>query len=116
IDLVRLEIEELVAGRCLAKKPVVPVSSITGAGLDELRKAILASVAEIDDRDATTRVFRLPIDRVFTMKGFGSVITGTTFSGRLDVDRDVEILPGGLHSRARSIQVHGEPRDFASAG
>ena len=116
IDLVRLEIEELVAGSFLAGKPIVPVSSITGAGLDDLRKAILASVAEIDDRDATTRVFRLPIDRVFTMKGFGSVITGTTFSGRLNVDNEVEVLPGGLRSRARSIQVHGEARDFASAG
>src|SRR5213593_836215 len=116
IDLVRLEIEELVAGSFLAGKPIVPVSSITGAGLDDLRKAILGSVAEVDDRDATTRVFRLPIDRVFTMKGFGSVITGTTFSGRLNVDSEVEVLPGGLRSRARSIQVHGEPRDFASAG
>ena len=116
IDLVRLEIEELVAGSFLAGKPIVPVSSVTGAGLDDLRKAILASVAAIDDRDATTRVFRLPIDRVFTMKGFGSVITGTTFSGRLNVDSEVEVLPGGLRSRARSIQVHGETRDSASAG
>ncbi|PYQ60154.1 MAG: selenocysteine-specific translation elongation factor, partial [Acidobacteria bacterium] len=116
IDLVRLEIEELVAGSFLAGKPIVPVSSVTGAGLDDLRKAILASVAAIDDRDATTRVFRLPIDRVFTMKGFGSVITGTTFSGRLNVDSEVEVLPGGLRSRARSIQVHGESRDSASAG
>ena len=116
LDLVRLEIEELVAGSFLAGKPIVPVSSITGAGLDDLREAILASVAAIDDRDATTRVFRLPIDRVFTMKGFGSVITGTTFSGRLNVDSDVDVLPGPLRSRARSIQVHGEPRDYASAG
>src|SRR5206468_11197666 len=116
IDLVRLEIEELVARSFLAGKPIVPVSSVTGAGLDDLRKAILGSVAEVDDRDATTRVFRLPIDRVFTMKGFGSVITGTTFSGRLNVDSDVEVLPGGLRSRARSIQVHGEPRELASAG
>src|SRR5205807_2018095 len=83
--------------------------AVTGAGLDDLRKAILATVAAIDDRDATTRVFRLPIDRVFTMKGFGSVITGTTFSGRLNIDSDVEVLPGALRSRARSIQVHGEP-------
>src|SRR5882672_3916292 len=116
IELVRLEIEELVAGSFLAGKPIVPVSSVTGAGLDDLRNAILTSVAEIDDRDATTRAFRLPIDRVFTMKGFGSVITGTTFSGRLNVDSEVEILPGGLRSRARSIQVHGQPRDSASAG
>jgi selenocysteine-specific elongation factor len=116
LDLVRLEIEELVAGSFLAGKPIVPVSSITGAGLDDLRRALLTSVAEVEDRDATTRVFRLPIDRVFTMKGFGSVITGTTYAGRLNIDTDVEVLPGGKRSRARNIQVHGEARDFASAG
>jgi len=116
LELVRLEIEELVAGSFLEGKPIVPVSSTTGAGLDDVRHAILESVASVDDRDATTRVFRLPIDRVFTMKGFGSVITGTTYSGRIDVEREVEALPGGDRSRARAIQVHGEPRDFASAG
>jgi selenocysteine-specific elongation factor len=116
VDLVRLEIEEMVAGSFLAGKPIVPVSSVTGAGLDDLRAALLASVAEVDDRDATTRVFRLPIDRVFTMKGFGSVITGTTYAGRLNIDTDVEVLPGGKRSRARNIQVHGEARDYASAG
>jgi selenocysteine-specific elongation factor len=116
LDLVRLEIEEMVAGSFLAGKPIVPVSSVTGAGLDDLRRALLASVAEVDDRDATTRVFRLPIDRVFTMKGFGSVITGTTYAGRLNIDTDIEVLPGGDRSRARNIQVHGEARDYASAG
>ena len=116
LDLVRLEIEELVAGSFLAGKPIVPVSSITGAGLEDLRRAILASVAEVGDRDAMTRIFRLPIDRVFTMKGFGSVITGTTYAGRLNVDTDVEVMPGDKRSRARNIQVHGEARDYASAG
>ena len=116
IELVRLEIEDLVAGSFLHGKPIVPVSSTTGAGLDDLRKAILESVASVDDRDAATRVFRLPIDRVFTMKGFGSVITGTTYSGRVKVEDEVEALPGGLRSRARAIQVHGEARDDASAG
>jgi selenocysteine-specific elongation factor len=116
LELVRLEIEDLVAGSFLHGKPIVPVSSTTGAGLDDLRKALLESVASVDDRDATTRVFRLPIDRVFTMKGFGSVITGTTYSGKVKVEDEVEALPGGLRSRARAIQVHGEPRDEASAG
>jgi len=116
LDLVRLEIEELVSGSFLAGKPIVPVSSVTGAGLDDLRRALLSSVAEVEDRDATTRVFRLPIDRVFTMRGFGSVITGTTYAGRLNIDTDVEALPGGKRSRARNIQVHGEARDYASAG
>src|SRR5437667_11151098 len=92
IDLVRLEVEELVAGSFLQGKPIVPVSSITGDGLDELRAAIVSSVSEVDDRDSTSRVFRLPIDRVFAMKGFGSVITGTTFSGHLDVEGEVEVL------------------------
>jgi selenocysteine-specific elongation factor len=116
VDLVRLEIEEMVAGSFLAGKPIVPVSSVTGAGLDDLRGALLAAVAEVDDRDAATRVFRLPIDRVFTMKGFGSVITGTTYAGRLNVDTEIEVLPSGKRSRARNIQVHGEARDYASAG
>src|SRR5260221_208383 len=116
LDLVRMEIEEMVAGSFLAVKPIVPVSSVTGAGLDDLRRAILASVAEVDDRDSTTRVFRLPIDRVFTMKGFGSVITGTTYAGRVNIDTDIEVLPGRDRSRARSIQVHGEAREYASAG
>ena len=116
VDLVRLEIEELVGGSFLEGKPIVPVSSTTGAGLDELRRAIVGSVASIHDRDASTRVFRLPIDRAFTMKGFGSVVTGTTYSGRITTDSEVEMLPGGERSRARAIQVHGEPREEASAG
>jgi selenocysteine-specific elongation factor len=116
VELVRLEIDELVAGSFLAGKPVVPVSSLTGEGLDDLRKALLESVAGVGDRDATTRVFRLPIDRVFTMKGFGSVITGTSYSGQLKVESEVELLPGGRRSRARAIQVHGDPREQASAG
>ena len=116
LELVRLEIEDLVTGSFLEGKPIVPVSSTTGAGLDDLRAAILQSVASVDDRDATTRVFRLPIDRVFTMKGFGSVITGTTYSGGVHVEDEVEVLPGERRSRARGVQVHGEPRDEASAG
>jgi selenocysteine-specific elongation factor len=116
IELVRLEIEEMVAGSFLERAPIVPVSSVTGAGLDDLRAAIVASVSSVDDRDTTTRVFRLPIDRVFTMKGFGSVITGTSQSGQIHVDDDVEILPGGDRSRARAIHVHGEARDVAAAG
>ncbi len=116
IELVRLEIEDLVARSFLEGKPIIPVSSITGDGIDELKRAILESVASVGDRDATTRVFRLPIDRVFTMKGFGSVITGTTYSGAVQVESEVEVLPGGDRSRARGVQVHGQSREEASAG
>ena len=116
LDLVRMEIEDLVAGSFLEGKPVVAVSSVTGAGLPELQAAILTSVASVPDRDATTRVFRLPIDRVFTMKGFGAVITGTTYSGQIALEAEVEVLPAGHRSRARAIQVHGQPREVAFAG
>ncbi|HUP44553.1 MAG TPA: selenocysteine-specific translation elongation factor [Thermoanaerobaculia bacterium] len=116
LDLVALEVEELVAGSFLEGRPVIPVSSITGAGLDELRAALVETATAIDDRDATRRVFRLPVDRVFTMKGFGSVVTGTTYSGQVRTDAEVEVVPGGLRSRARAIQVHSEPRPFATAG
>jgi selenocysteine-specific elongation factor len=116
LELVRLEVEELVAGSFLDRKPIVACSSTTGDGIEDVKRAIIASVASVDDRDATTRVFRLPIDRVFTMKGFGSVITGTTYAGRIEAEREVEVLPGGDRSRARAIQVHGQPREFASAG
>ncbi|MFZ2489961.1 MAG: selenocysteine-specific translation elongation factor [Thermoanaerobaculia bacterium] len=116
LELVRLEVEELVAGSFLAGKAIVPVSSTTGAGIDELRSALIASVSSVDDRDAARRVFRLPIDRVFTMRGFGSVITGTTYSGQVLVESEVEVLPDGKRSRARAIQVHGEPREVAAAG
>jgi selenocysteine-specific elongation factor len=116
LELVRLEIEEMVAGSFLERAPIVPVSSVTGAGLDDLRRAIVSSVSGVDDRDTTTRVFRLPIDRVFTMRGFGSVVTGTSHSGQIGVDDEIEVLPGGDRSRARSIHVHGESRQVAAAG
>jgi selenocysteine-specific elongation factor len=116
LELVRLEVEELVAGSFLEGQPIVPVSSTTGEGLDALRVALISSVRSVDDRDSESRVFRLPIDRAFTMKGFGSVITGTTFSGRVSLDDEVEIQPGAHRSRARAIQVHGQPREAAAAG
>jgi len=116
IDLVRLEIEELVSGSFLEGKPIVPVSSVTSEGIPELQAALIAAVASVPDRDHTTRVFRLPIDRAFTLKGFGSIVTGTALSGELRSDADVELLPSGLRSRARTIQVHGAARELAVAG
>ncbi|MCM2315973.1 MAG: selenocysteine-specific translation elongation factor [Thermoanaerobaculia bacterium] len=116
LDLVRLEVEELVRGTFLEGKPLVAVSSVSGAGLDELRDVLQRTVEEVDDRDASARAFRLPVDRVFTMKGFGTVVTGTTVSGSLTVDEPLEILPSGTLTRARRIHVHGEARERASAG
>jgi selenocysteine-specific elongation factor len=115
-DLVRLEAEELVAGSFLERAPVIGVSSTTGEGVALLRATLVAVVQEADERESSRKVFRLPIDRAFTLRGFGSVVTGTTVSGRLEVEQEVEILPSGRRSRARAIQVHSEERREAVAG
>ncbi|MHB0971357.1 MAG: selenocysteine-specific translation elongation factor [Thermoanaerobaculia bacterium] len=116
IEVVRLEVEQLVAGSFLDGQPIVPVSSVTGSGIEELKEALVRSVEKLEDRDVSHSVFRLPIDRKFSMKGFGSVITGTTISGSLATESEVVVLPGEAKSRARAIQVHGEPRETAYAG
>jgi len=116
IDLVQLEIEEMVAGSFLEGAPVVSVSAQTGSGVEQVKAELRAAVTHVADRDSTTRVFRLPIDRVFTMKGFGTVVTGTSVSGRITADASVEILPSGTASRVKRIQVHGTARDEALAG
>jgi selenocysteine-specific elongation factor len=116
VEIVRLEVEEMVRGSFLEGAPIVPVSSVTGVGLEDLKEALLASVAAAADRDTSAQVFRLPIDRSFTIRGFGSVVTGTAVSGAIASDAEVEVLPEGIGSRARNIQVHGEQRERAAAG
>ena len=115
-ELVKLEVEELVEGSFLEGAPIVGVSSVTGEGIDELRRALVSVVEQGEDPETGRRVFRLPIDRTFTLHGFGSIVTGTTVSGRVDQDDTVEVLPGGKRSRVRSIQVHSEERKRAEAG
>ncbi|HEX6880175.1 MAG TPA: selenocysteine-specific translation elongation factor, partial [Terriglobales bacterium] len=115
LDVVRLEVAEFVRGSFLDGAPIVPVSAMTGSGLDQLRSELLNAAAEISAKD-TVLPFRLPIDRVFTMKGFGTVITGTLISGGVEREQEIEILPERVRSRVRGIQVHGETTDLASAG
>ncbi len=115
LDLVRLEIQEFVAGSFLEGAPVVAVSSRTGEGLDglkmELRRLSLLMTAK-----PTELPFRLPIDRVFMMKGFGVVVTGTLVAGRIEEEAEVEIYPIGRRARVRGIEVHNQPADLAVAG
>jgi selenocysteine-specific elongation factor len=113
--LVRQDVAELVKGSFLDGAAVVEVSASTGEGLDALREAIAAQVAAVSGRP-TTGAVRLPIDRVFTMKGFGTVITGTLVSGRLRVDDELQLQPSGRRVKVRGIQVHGAPAREASAG
>ncbi|MDX1582887.1 MAG: selenocysteine-specific translation elongation factor [Thermoanaerobaculia bacterium] len=116
VELVRLEVEDLVAGSFLEGAPILPVSSETGDGLDLLRSSLVDIVRRSEEGDSERKIFRLPVDRTFTLRGFGSIVTGTTISGSLSRDETVELLPGGKRSRARSIQVHSEDREVVSSG
>jgi selenocysteine-specific elongation factor len=115
LGLVRSEVEQLVAGSFLEGAPIVPVSSVTGAGLERLRKELARVAAEAPEKDASGH-FRLPIDRVFTVKGFGTVVTGTLVSGSVAREQEVELYPAGRRLRVRGVQVHGASADRAVAG
>ena len=117
LNVVRLEIEEFVRGSFLdtSRSPVVAVSARTGAGLDELKREISRLAAEVPTRDSEA-LLRLPIDRVFVMKGFGTVVTGTLIAGRIQKEDEVEIFPRRQRVRIRGVQVHGSTTDKASAG
>jgi len=114
-ELARLEIEEYVKGTFLATAPIVEVSAKTQQGLAELKKALREAAGEISAKD-TGRYFRLPIDRSFAVKGFGSVVTGTLFSGHVAVGDEVEILPSGKALRVRGLQTGGRSVERAEAG
>jgi len=113
--LAELEVRELVAGSFLAGRPVVRVSARTGEGLPGLREALLALARESPARPSEG-LLRLPIDRVFSMKGFGTVVTGTLVAGDLAAGEEVEALPSGRRARVRGLQVHGEAVERAAAG
>ncbi len=115
LELVQLEVRELVAGSFLDQAPILAVSSRTGQGLDALRAELQRLAHTVAARSAAGAT-RLPIDRVFTMKGFGTVITGTLVSGRIAADQDLELLPDGRRVKVRGIQVHGEAQTEAVAG
>jgi selenocysteine-specific elongation factor len=115
IPLVRDEVEELVAGSFLEGASVLTVSARNGTGLDALRTALRQVALEIPARPADT-VTRLPVDRAFTMKGFGSVVTGTLVSGEISEGDELELLPQRLRVRARGVQVHGQAVQHALAG
>jgi len=117
LEVVRLEVEDFLRGSFLdtAKAPIIAVSSLTGAGIEELRRAIVNVADELSPRDSTGLV-RLPIDRVFTMKGFGTVVTGTLISGSVRREDELEVFPPGQKVRVRGVQVHGRSADHAIAG
>ena len=115
IELVKDDVAGLVRGTFLEGAPVLGVSAKTGQGLPELREALRGLASAIPPR-AADQLPRLPIDRVFTIKGFGTVVTGTLAAGRVAVDDRVEVFPRGLVAKVRGLQTHGHGVTDASAG
>ena len=110
-----LEARELVAGSFLEGAPLLRVSAKTGAGLPELCQALRELDARVQARPASG-LLRLPLDRVFTLKGFGTVVTGTLIAGALALGEEVELLPAGKRGRVRGLQVHGASVERVGAG
>jgi selenocysteine-specific elongation factor len=115
IELVKEEIADLVKGRLLEGAPVIPVSSTTGENIDLLKEEIHRMAVETHER-SREGIFRLPVDRVFTIRGFGTIVTGTCISGRVRVGEEVEIYPTGKRARVRNVQAYHEDVSEAGAG
>jgi selenocysteine-specific elongation factor len=109
------EVREELSNTPYTDAPVVPVSSVTGAGLEEMLSVLTALGSQAEEKDDED-LPRLPVDRVFSIKGAGTIVTGTLWTGRLRTGDRVRILPGGLEARVRSLQLHGKEVDEASAG
>jgi selenocysteine-specific elongation factor len=115
LELVRGEVHELLADGGLAGAPIVAVSARTGAGLDELKRALEVTAGSTPARESHD-LFRMPIDRVFTVRGTGTVVTGTVWSGALRRDAQVRVEPAGFMARVRGLQRHGVECDQVRAG
>jgi selenocysteine-specific elongation factor len=115
LELVREDVAGLVRGTFLDGCPIVAASARTGAGIPELRAALRELAGKVPSR-GTDHLPRLPIDRVFTIKGFGTVVTGTLMAGRLRVDDRVEVFPAGVQAKIRGLQTHSRSVDQSSAG
>jgi selenocysteine-specific elongation factor len=115
LDLVKEEIRESIQGTFLEGAPIVPVSSVTGEGMQNLVAVIERLAQEVEER-SSEGLFRLPIDRIFTIKGFGTVATGTIISGRVSLGDTLEVLPKNLEAKVRGIQAHGKSIESATAG
>lgn len=115
LELVQLDIAELLANTRLSAAPVVPVSATSGAGLLDLRRALAASLAKLAPHRNRARP-RLPVDRVFSLSGHGTIVTGTLLDGQLAVGDTVEVMPAGLAGRVRSLQSHNRALDVGQPG
>ncbi|MDO8885641.1 selenocysteine-specific translation elongation factor [Candidatus Oleimmundimicrobium sp.] len=115
LDLVIEDIKGVLKGTSFADSPIIPVSAIKKTGIEDLIKEVDRVAREVTEKDLNSP-YRLPIDRVFSLKGAGTVVTGTLWSGEMSVEEQVVILPSGLNARVRSLQVHDKPVETAYAG
>ncbi len=117
LEVVRLEVAEFLRGSFLdpTRAPIIPVSALNGTGFDELKRELVRIGMEAPAKDSTA-ITRLPIDRVFTMKGFGTVVTGTLVAGSIRKEDELELFPAAKRVRVRGVQVHGMPAERAAAG
>lgn len=115
LELVVEDVKDFIQGTFLEKAPIIPVSSVNGTGLQGLIETLDNLSTEIPNR-LPSSIFRLPVDRVFSMKGFGTVITGTLVSGQVQVGETIMLYPSGITSKVRGIQVHNRSVNKAEAG
>ena len=116
LEMMLEEVDEYFKGSFLEGKPVIPVSAATGEGIERLRSEIIAKCDRYNKRREEKELFRLPVDRVFTMQGFGTVVTGTLMDGSVKVGDDIFIYPEAAKAKVRGIQTYGRDADTASAG
>jgi selenocysteine-specific elongation factor len=115
LELVQTDVTERIGASSVRWEPPVCFSAQTGEGSEELRRALTRAAATAVEQSADD-VFRMPVDRAFSIAGAGTVVTGTTWSGSVAVGEEVTVLPGGIRARVRSVEVHGEARDRAEPG
>lgn len=116
LELVMEDIKDAINGTFLQQAPIVAVSSHTGENIEKLKELILKNIEDVEERRKDPTLLRIPIDRVFTMEGFGTVITGTLLEGSVKVGDEVQIYPGDKVTKVRNLQVHGAMVEQAFAG
>jgi selenocysteine-specific elongation factor len=116
LALVRADVQSAIARTSMRDAGILPVSALAGTGLVELKACIAAVASEVEQRQSPDDLFRMPVDRAFTIRGTGTVVTGTVWSGSLGRDSTVLIQPGGKRVRVRGLQSHGKAVDSVTAG
>jgi selenocysteine-specific elongation factor len=115
LTLVTEEVEDFLSGTFLEDAPIIPLSSVTGEGLTNFRSALQTVITSVEERPDSGH-FRLPVDRIFTMRGFGTVVTGSLVSGKITTGEAVEIMPSKIRAKIRGIQIHNEQAETVEAG